>query len=248
MPQKTLEPIECFQLFGNNLGKTLALLVWLCPCVQSKVHKDMVWWVWCEGTWLACTEPWPQTYWAPLGRISRFIASQALQPISVPYLTNAVGRLGTNSEETLQNLVESLPRKAVTVVVTKGVQTYALKWDVQQAHICVIDKLNILTWHGGTPNSVGVIRVCFFDWMWICFTKLQWPLRQVFTVTHSTAKKVASELHMNQLYLLTMGWLSVSVSCPDSCDALWAGGYNSKTEWGKKVGNLTLILCNVRGS
>lgn len=58
-------------------------------------------------------------------------------------------------------------------------------------------------------------------------------LRQFFMETH-TEGRVTSELHMNQLYSLTSGCLSISVSHSDSCGALSAWGYNSKRERGKK--------------
>lgn len=32
-----------------------------------KVHKEMIKWVWCRRTWLACTEHWPEPHWTTLG-------------------------------------------------------------------------------------------------------------------------------------------------------------------------------------
>ncbi len=38
--------------------RPFSIPAWLCTSPQSKVHKNMVGWVWCGRTWLACTEPW----------------------------------------------------------------------------------------------------------------------------------------------------------------------------------------------
>lgn len=60
---------ECFQ------GRLLLILhhgegpfcSWLYQRTPSQLYKDIVGPVWCEGTRVAWTEPWPQPYWTPFG-------------------------------------------------------------------------------------------------------------------------------------------------------------------------------------
>ena len=50
---------------------------WQCPCAPSEVHSEMVYRDRCGGTWLACTETWPQPHRTPLGWIGTLTASKA---------------------------------------------------------------------------------------------------------------------------------------------------------------------------
>lgn len=71
---------ECFQ------GRLLLILhhgegpfcSWLYQRTPSQLYKDIVGPVWCEGTRVAWTEPWPQPYWTPLGFIGTPVACQVL--------------------------------------------------------------------------------------------------------------------------------------------------------------------------
>jgi hypothetical protein len=60
----------------NDLLDDSVLSAWQCPRAQSEVHTEMVCWDRCGRTWLACTEPWPQPHWTPLGWIGTPTASQ----------------------------------------------------------------------------------------------------------------------------------------------------------------------------
>lgn len=73
-------------------GRPFSVPAWLRPCVQSQIHKDMVWGVWCEETRMVCTEPWHQPYWTPLGSIwwETGLTNQHSIPTSVSDLTNVL--------------------------------------------------------------------------------------------------------------------------------------------------------------
>lgn len=49
--------LDCFQLCGNG-GKPFPVSTWQCPHGLSKVHKDVVFLVWCGRSWLTCAEHW----------------------------------------------------------------------------------------------------------------------------------------------------------------------------------------------
>lgn len=48
----------------------------LCRCVQTQLHKDMIWGVWCGGTWVTYAGSWPAFYWTPLEGVGKPIVSQ----------------------------------------------------------------------------------------------------------------------------------------------------------------------------
>lgn len=63
----TFKRILCFQFFGNSLGRSRFCSTWPCPCAQIDVRKEMIYWVWCGRTWLACTKPRFESHWSFLG-------------------------------------------------------------------------------------------------------------------------------------------------------------------------------------
>ena len=69
-----------------------------CHQCTKQVNKDMDEPVWCGGTWLACTESWPQPHRTPLGWIRAETESQAFSTnISVWPHQCACGRMVKNS-------------------------------------------------------------------------------------------------------------------------------------------------------
>lgn len=38
-------------IYSFNTVPTVSPPAWQCPCTQSRVHKETVWWIWCGGTW-----------------------------------------------------------------------------------------------------------------------------------------------------------------------------------------------------
>ena len=54
--------LYAFNFVATAWGRPLPAPAWLWPCAQSEIHKDVVWWIWCEGPPVACTEPWPQPH------------------------------------------------------------------------------------------------------------------------------------------------------------------------------------------
>lgn len=70
--------LQCYFPVWAVLGRPTSASAWQHPCVQSEVHKDMIWWVWCVMTWLAYTEPWPQPHPIHLGWTGLLAVNQAL--------------------------------------------------------------------------------------------------------------------------------------------------------------------------
>lgn len=92
---------------------------WLCPCAQSKVLKVVE--VWCGGTRLACTKPWPQLHlWEEL---ERKLLARTSRPTSVPDLTNGLLAIWAQIPSYWQNSILVL---------------MVLEWDVQKAHTGVM--------------------------------------------------------------------------------------------------------------
>lgn len=71
----------CMFYVSSFLGRPFLIQAWLRPCVQSKVHKDMIWQVWYGGTPENCTEPWPE-------HLLDKLEYQLWARTSVPYRTN----------------------------------------------------------------------------------------------------------------------------------------------------------------
>lgn len=86
-------------------GRPIAGPAGLCPCAQSELHKDNVRWIWCGGTWLACSSDLNTT-----GRDESTNCEPGLLSQHVPSLMIESAQIPT---DTLQNLVESLPRRPV---------------------------------------------------------------------------------------------------------------------------------------
>ena len=74
----TLNASAYKEMLDNSMIPTLwEVWGWPLPVPTSKVLKDMEERVWCEWTWLACTESWPQPDRTPLGWIRAATESQA---------------------------------------------------------------------------------------------------------------------------------------------------------------------------
>ena len=58
-------------------GRPFPVSAWQFPHTQIEVHTEMVCRERCGKTWLACTKPWPQPHWIPLGWIGTSTANQA---------------------------------------------------------------------------------------------------------------------------------------------------------------------------
>lgn len=115
------KPTGRFQLCSNSLGKALYFPAFLYPCAQSKVRKDMVRWVCCEGAHLACTEPWPHHHWTPLGGITTLIVSQAF-PSNINAWPHkcSFGWMGTNSHRHAPKFCWKSSQKSSSCFSNKG--------------------------------------------------------------------------------------------------------------------------------
>lgn len=77
------------QFWASNLKETIwrrffSVLAWLHPPAQSQLYKDMVWWVWCGGTWVALISTLLDTFWDEL---KCRIQARSSHPTTVPNLT-----------------------------------------------------------------------------------------------------------------------------------------------------------------
>lgn len=91
--------------------------------------------VWCRGTWVAFTEPWPQPYLTPLIWTGMLIACQVFS-----YLTSQIIFLAKWAHiptDTLQYFVVSLTRRTGESV-TPYRYPWFWDWILQQGHIGVM--------------------------------------------------------------------------------------------------------------
>ncbi len=115
---------QCYasNIVGTVWGRPCSIPAWLCPSAQSKVSEDMVGWVWCGRTWLACTEPGLQPQQTPLGWTRTEIVSQDFSSkISAWFHKCSTGLMDQIiPRETLWNLVKYLSRRVEAVTAAKG--------------------------------------------------------------------------------------------------------------------------------
>ncbi len=105
--------------------RPFSIWLWLCLSAQSKAHTDMVGWVWCDRTWLAHTEPWPQPHRTPLGWTGKEIVNQIFSSnVSAWPHKYSTGWLAKILTEALPRLVESLQRGVEADRAKRGPAAY----------------------------------------------------------------------------------------------------------------------------
>ncbi len=141
---------------------------------QSSNHLRLVsWtWQWVHFTQTASTVTKSQSNRAPLGCGEREIHIMDVQPTNLQQLCDAIMSIWTKiSEECLQHLVESMPRRIKTVLKTKEVQPGTSKLYQSGQWVCVCVYIYIYILYIYVMDVAMPVRA-------VCKTSLSWPQKE----------------------------------------------------------------------
>ena len=115
---------------SEGWGRPFPISALQCRCAQSEVHTEMVCRDRCGRTWLACTEPWPQTQSKTFGMIWNVDCKPGLiAQHQWPTSLMLVAECKQVPSAMFLHLVESLPRRVEAVIAAKGYQLYINAYD-----------------------------------------------------------------------------------------------------------------------